>query len=433
MENLKEMPRAIEIEQEVLGNMMYCKENLPVIMSNLKTNDFYSNVHKHIFVAMSELYATGKEIEMMLVIETLGKEKMEKITFSYINKLSDMSMAIDIRSRIAILKEKSYRRKCITNLQKALREAYNDEIKINDTIATLQNNIIQDSKNSEIKNDSELITVTLEEIERRMKNGGELPGMKTGYRTFDAATNGLKKGDLVVVAGRPSMGKTLTALQIGEGAATFGHKVGIIEMEMTEVGIGMRRIASSCMINSKKLQRGTITDDELNKMLNYADRVVKNDNIFTDCGFYQNIMTITSKAKSLKMSKGLDILIIDHLTLMDMPDSKNMSYAIGAITRKLKMLAKELDICVMLVSQLNRKCEERPDKRPMMSDLGDSKAIEQDADMVMFCYRDEYYDPESDEEGIMEWIIRKQRNGEVGTLKMKYMDKYQRIIDMANI
>ena len=433
MNQMKRLPSNIQIEQEVLGYMIAYPRDNSEIINNLRVNDFYLGRHQEIYKAMCELYATGKGIEVMLIAETLGKENMEKIKISYLMELESGATSIDITSRIAILKEKSYRRKCIKELEKSLREAYNEEIKIDNTVSSLQNSLIQDSKNSQILNESQLMMNVMEDIEKKYRNGGAIPGMKTGFKSFDFATNGLKAGELVVIAGRPSMGKTLTALQLAEGASNFGHKVGIIEMEMTDVGIGTRRISSACMIDSANLQRGQLTDADFTKIASYTEKTVKNNNIFTDCGFYQNLLTIKSKAKSLKMSVGLDILVIDHLTLMDLPKHQNMSYSIAEVTRAFKMMAKELEICIILVSQLNRNCEQRPDKRPMMSDLGDSKSIEQDADMVMFCYRDEYYDEETADKGIMEWIIRKQRNGQVGTLKMKYMANYQKIIDFANI
>ena len=267
----------------------------------------------------------------------------------------------------------------------------------------------------------------MDEIEKRYKNGGQISGMETGFINFDRATNGFKKGELVVIGGRPSMGKTLMALNIGDNLAEKGYSVGLIELEMTPEALGFRRIAYNSGTEAQKLQTGKLNDEEFCKIAMTCNRLAKNNKIFTDCSSYQNILTIKAKAKAIKQAHGLDCLIIDHLTLMDIPSKNNRSQEIGDVTRSLKLLAKELDINVILICQLSRAVESRSNKRPVMSDLRESGNIEQDADLIVFAYRDEYYYPDTDDKDIMEWIISKQRNGKTGTLKFKYFDKLQKI------
>ena len=249
-------------------------------------------------------------------------------------------------------------------------------------------------------------------IEKHYQNGGEIPGMKTGFTDFDRATNGLKKGEFFVIGGRPSMGKTLIALNMADGLAKNGYKVSIIELEMTAEALGIRRLAYNSNIASNKLQTGNLTDKEFIKIEETFNYLAKQGNVFTDCSDYQNILTIKAKAKAIKETKGLDVLIIDHLGLMDIKEKENRTYAIGEITRQLKLLAKELDINVILLCQLSRAVEMRADK---------------DADLVVFAYRDEYYNPQTEDENIMEWSIAKQRNGKTGTLKFAYLSDLQKI------
>ena len=283
------------------------------------------------------------------------------------------------------------------------------------------------TSHSSILEDAKLLTLTVDEIEKRYKNGGQISGMETGFINFDRATNGLKKGELVVIGGRPSMGKTLMALNIGDSLAENGYNVGLMELEMTPEALGFRRLAYNSNTEVQKLQTGKLNDVEFCKIATTFNRLAKNNKLFTDCSSYQNMLTIKAKAKAIKQAHGLDCLIIDHLTLMDIPSKNNRSQEIGDVTRGLKLLAKELDINVILVCQLSRAVESRNNKRPIMSDLRESGNIEQDADLIVFAYRDEYYYPDTDEKNIMEWIISKQRNGRTGTLKFKYFDKLQKI------
>lgn len=426
---MRTLPAAIETEMELLGIILTDSKYMSECVNDLNIDDFYKDSHRIIYSAMCTLFAEAKDITIITLADSIGKEKLMSI--GGVSYLADLITAKGIYSTskalIEIIKEKSTKRKAILSARKAIEDLYKDETKANEIIGKLQNELIEKNNKTGIVKDSELLLKTLTEIELRYQNGGEIPGMKTGFESFDRATNGLKKGEFFVIGGRPSMGKTLIALNVADGLAKNGHKVGFIEMEMTEESLGLRRLSYMAMIEAQKLQTGKLKDDEFISLSKAYNVLAKRNNIITDCSDYQNILTIKAKAKAMKQMLGLDVLIVDHLGLMDIKENNNRAQAIGDVTRQLKLLAKELDINVILLSQLSRAVEQRADKRPMLSDLRESGNIEQDADLVMFAYRDVYYNPETEDKNIMEWIIAKQRNGKTGTLKFSYLDKYQKI------
>lgn len=426
---MKELPNNIKAEIEVLGSILYNNKNLIECMEKLSEKDFYLRKHKMIFKHMSKLFAEGKEISLVTLTESVGRNNLEDIGgVSYIADLIESGMNIQLETYIKIIKDKSFRRAAITEMNKSVIQLYDENNNANKIIGHMQDKLMTSNHtNKSITKDSDLLAKTLDEIEKRAANGGEIPGIKTGFNIFDRATNGLKKGELFVIGGRPSMGKTLIALNMADGMAKNGYKVGLIEMEMTEEALGMRRLAYNSNVEVQKLQVGKLTDNELHKVSQAFNDLSSRDTMFTDCSDYQSIITIKAKAKAMKQSTGLDVLIIDHLGLMDITSGDNRAYAIGEVTRQLKLLSKELDINIILLCQLSRSVEQRYDKRPMLSDLRESGNIEQDADLVMFAYRDAYYNAETEDQNIMEWIIAKQRNGKTGTLKFAYIDKLQKI------
>ncbi|MDV3426700.1 MAG: replicative DNA helicase [Bacillota bacterium] len=429
MQELQSLPNDIRAEIDLLGGIIYNPKIITTVVEHLKADDFYKTSHQLIFNAMCQLFAEGKDINVTLLVSTIGKDNLQNVGgVSYLTTLMTSGLPLNPKTYINILKDKAYRRKAIKAMIQGIEKMSNEKENANATAGELINilTVGADTKTS-ILSEEDLFKKTLEEIEKHYQNGGEITGMQTGLLDFDRATNGLKRGELFVYAGRPSMGKTLAALHIADGLAKNGYKVLEFELEMTEESLGIRRLAYTGGIESIKLQTGKLTDEEFLRIAQSSNELIMQDNIFTDCSSYQSILTIKAKAKATKQTKGLDCIIIDHLTLMDIADHGNRSNDIGEITRQLKMLAKELDINVILLSQLSRAVEMRADKRPMMSDLRESGNIEQDADLIVFAYRDEYYNPETEDKNIMEWIISKQRNGAVGTIKLFYIDKLQKI------
>ncbi|WP_242841874.1 replicative DNA helicase [Clostridium beijerinckii] len=421
-------PQNLRAEQDLLSGIFYNPKIMVQAVNELKANDFYLTKHQLIYNAMCTLFAEGKEIGITPIIEALGRDNLKDVGgVTYLTQLMTGGLHINPKQYIEIIKDRSYRRRTIQILTSSLNSIYDEKVKPQEVIGKMTNELTSTEIKSKILSDSELFEKTMVAIETRSANGGEIPGMETGYTDFDKATNGLKKGELFVIGGRPSMGKTLMAINMADGLAKSGYVGGIFEMEMTEEQLGIRRFAYMANVEAQKLQTGKLEEKEFIRIAETFNKLSEQNKIFTDISSYQSILTIKAKAKALKQVYGLDFIIVDHLTLMDIPNTGNRSSDIGEVTRQLKLLAKELEINVILICQLSRSVEQRADKRPMMSDLRESGNIEQDADLIVFTYRDEYYNKETEDKNIMEWIIAKQRNGKTGTLKFYYLDKLQKI------
>lgn len=421
--------KSIEAEIEVLGAILVKPKLIETCVMSLKIEDFYLEKHKKIYRAILNLYYEGKDISVATLIEEITREKLKEIGgVSYISDLITSGLPVNIEGYIEILKEKSYRRKVIIALNKGLRDMQNEKIKTSEIAGKLQGELLEDCLDNKRKilTDEDLFSKTLDKIEKIYNSKGNILGMKTGFYKFDNATNGLQKGELVVIGGRPSMGKTITALSIADGLADNGSNVLLFEMEMTEESLGIRRFAARSNVKASKISSASLTDSDFAKLMNSFNEFSKRGRIFTDCSSYQDIFKIKSKCNGIKMSKGLDVVIIDHLGLMDMGKSENRVQAVGEVTRNLKLIAKELDICIILLCQLSRAVEQRRDKIPMLSDLRESGNIEQDADLVMFVYREAYYDNKCTNKDIINWVVAKQRNGKTGTVELRYLEEYQK-------
>ena len=427
---MQSLPSSIEAEINILSSILIDPKKIINTIGKIKEDDFYNTANQKIYSAMVRLFSENNPIEPLSIINTIGKDSINDIGGpSYITSLMEAGLnSSNINYNMEILKDKSKRRKLIKALTLTTRAAYDDKNDLDKLINEIQSKIVLPDTNSKIMSSEQLLSKTIMEIEKRYKNGGEIPGMKTGFSSFDRATNGFKKGEFTVIAGRPSTGKTLVALHFADGLAQHGYKVCLFEMEMTEEALGMRRLSYTSLVDSYKIQKGDLNSEEWDKVSMAYSKLAARSNLFIDCSADNNILDIKAKAKLLKQSNGLDAIIIDHLTLLKMSkDTSRRDLEIGDITRQCKLMAKELDINVIILSQLSRAPEQRSDHRPILSDLRESGAIEQDADMVIFIYRDDYYNKDSEDKGTMEWIIAKQRNGRTGTLKFFYLDKFQSI------
>ena len=433
--NMKQLPSSLDAEINILSSIFYNPKKILKVINELSSEDFYFSKNKIIYDALIKLFSEDKPIELIRVIEAIGKERLVEVGgVTYITSVIEAGFSgINIEYNIKLLKDKSKRRKLIKLISNVSEKAYDSKEDLSNLVRSLQNFIIDTNTNSKILNDAELLSKTLNEIEARYNAGGNIPGMVTGFNSFDAATNGLKRGEVTIIAGRPSMGKTLIALHLADGLSNNGYKVGLFEMEMTEEALGMRRIGYSSFIDAYKIQKGKLSDKEWEKISYAYSKLSSRNNIFTDCSPDNSILDIKAKAKLLKQQYGLDVIIIDHLTLLRISNKERRDVAVGEITRQCKLMAKELDINVIVLSQLNRANEMRADKRPMLSDLRESGSIEQDADLVIFAHREEYYNRETEDKNIMEWIIAKQRNGKTGILKFHYNDAYQMISELDYI
>lgn len=426
------LPSNVLCEQELLSGIFYDTSILPEVIDKLYAEDFYMSAHQIIYSAIKKLFLNGQDINLTQLIETMDKDRIKEAGgISYVTELMVNGLKISPLQYVKILKEKSYRRSAIKAMKHAINNLYDEKTHSSDEIEKVMTTLMSRNENRNmVSKDSALLNRTVDEIQERVKWGNIIPGMKSGIDSIDKNIGGFVRGELDIISGRPSMGKTMFTLNIGDGLCRNGYKVFMCELEMTEKAIGMRRLSYSAMVEVEKMKFGRLTDEEISRIIAAQSEISERDSMYTDCSPYQDLLSIRIKAKSLKAMYGLDVIIIDHLSLMNIPKGQTRDAAIGEVTRGLKILAKELDVCVILICQLSRAVEQRNDKRPMLSDLRESGNIEQDADMVMFLYRDEYYNKYTKDRGIMECIIGKHRNGRIGTLKFKYDEKYQKISEI---
>ncbi|WP_297636512.1 replicative DNA helicase [uncultured Clostridium sp.] len=421
----------LEVEQEILGIILNDNKYLEQVINTIDEENFYDKKHKFIFTYMKEVYAKGERVNVVTLSNHIGVEKiMEVGGVSYLSSLREGGGSFNIEDYLKIIKSLSVKRKMVSTLRKSVEELLTgrkSEKEIREEIFKG----LESSCNikSDLLKEEELMKGVLKEIKKRYLNGGDILGMKTGYDLLDRALNGLKKGELVVLAGRPGMGKTAVAINIADGLAENGHKVMLHELEMTEDAVGIRLISKNTMIKHRLIQNGKLKGNDFENIISEAGRMAKRGNLYLDCNPKQSILSIRARIMTLKQTKGVDVVIIDYLGLMDMDVKDTKANAIGELTRGLKLLAKELDINIIILCQLSRGVEQRNDRRPLLSDLRDSGSIEQDADAVIFTYRDSYYKGKDKDEVSeeLELIIAKNRSGRAGIVRCKFYPEYQKI------
>jgi len=419
--NLQQLPQNLESERELLGNLIQDNNNMMEAITILDSMDFYNEAHKHIYGAMTELFKSNSTIDIVTLITKLGDKLQFVGGMTYISQLYESAMGRGTKAHIDIVKECSVRRNIIKQSKLMMEQAF-EGANVKGIVNNFTNSMLDiGSDGTKILTAAEVMTKTLDFVEANFNRGGGIIGMGCGLNTIDNATDGFIKKDVVVIAARPSMGKTLFATTIATGLSK-NYKTAIFELEMSDESLGVRMLASSSMINGVKLRRGAFDDKEWTNITSSASNL-STRKLWIDTNPVQSIFDIKAKAKRLKVQNGLDCIIIDHIGLVEEVGKNigNRNAHMSEITRQAKIIAKELDICVILLSQLNRAVEQRADKRPLLSDLRESGSIEQDADLVMFLYRDEYYNVETEDKNVIEINIAKQRNGKCGTLK-EYCD-----------
>lgn len=433
MMNNNPPPHNIEAEMNVIGSILR-DNNILADIDFLKEDDFYNTAHKMLFKTILDMNNKNTPIDTTTLANELGRDKTKAIGgVTYILKLADsVPSVVNIKSYALIVKDMSDRRK----IQDICYDVINkiDTVDPQQLISNMENIFLSVGFNgkSKVLTDTELMNKTINKIQDNYNNGGQVPGIKTGYKKLDYTISGLNRGDLVVIAGRPSMGKTMLALNLVDEIGK-NNKVALFELEMSEEKLGVRRLARNTFINSKLLSLGKIKDKDWESITRKAGEMATRNNVFTDTSTDLTINSIKSKCKKLKIKHGLDVVIIDHLQLIEAVNPKEPRIQqVTEMTRQAKKMAKELDVCVILLSQLSRASEQRTDHRPQLSDLRESGSIEQDADIVLFVYRDEYYNKATKDKGIMECIIAKQRDGALGTIKFAVQPQYQLITDIFN-
>ncbi|AEF95536.1 replicative DNA helicase [Desulfotomaculum nigrificans CO-1-SRB] len=431
-------PQNIDAEQSVLGAMLLEREAIFKVMEFLKPDDFYKESHRIIYEAILELAESGSPVDLITVTDLLrDKGDLEKVGgITYVATLANLvPTAANAEYYARIVEEKALTRALISVSTRIASRGYEGVESPEELLDEAERSILELSQRRSTTTFTpikDILVDTFENLEQVYNNRGKINGVPTGFIELDHMTNGFQKGDLIILAARPSMGKTALAILIGQYAA-LKHKipVAIFSLEMSKEQLVQRMLCSEAMVDAHKVRTGNLSDEDWSK-LSEAARHLSRAPIYLDDTGAATVREMRSKARRLKAEKGLGLIIIDYLQLMSGGKRiENRQQEIADISRKLKGLAKELGVPVLALSQLSRAVESRTDKRPMMSDLRESGSIEQDADLIMFIYRDEYYNPDSEKKGIAEIIIAKQRNGPVGTVELGFFREFTKFVNLA--
>jgi len=425
-------PHNSEAEQTVLASALIDHIAVEKIVNLLSNDDFYYEANKEIFDSIKQVHMQNIPVDALTVSEELKKRgKIDYIGgFEYLARLTEnIITSKNVEAYCNIIREKSTLRKLISASNEIIEKGYKESDDVQKVIELAESRIFAISQNRSINSFAEIKDVLMEvfnQLEERAMNKGSITGITTGYDDLDRMTSGLQKSDLILLAARPSMGKTALALNIAMNAVKTGASVALFSLEMSKEQYVQRIISMESMVESTKLRTGNLDDDDWSRLISVMS-TVSNYKVYIDDTASVSLFEIMSKCRRLKIEKGLDLIIVDYLQLMTdgSKGGDNRQQEISNISRGLKAMARELNCPVMALSQLSRAPELRNDHRPVMSDLRESGAIEQDADVVMMLYRDEYYyKEESEKKGITDVIITKQRNGPVGTVELAWIAQY---------
>ncbi len=433
-------PQNIEAEESILSAILIDNETLFDVLEILSPGDFYRSVHQTIFSAVAELFSKSEPIDLVTLANILReKGQLEKIGgATYLAKLMDtIPVAVNAHHYARIIHDKACLRNLIEKTNIIAKRCYEDRGDVEELIDFAEHSIFEISENKinpSFYPISKIIEGSIDALEELQGSKSLVTGVPTGYKKLDYKTSGFQKSDLLIIAGRPSMGKTAFALNIAKNAAVDSNiPVAIFSLEMSKEQLSLRMLCSEARVDSSRLRSGFFSREDWVNLTDAAD-MLSEAPIYIDDSPNISVMEIRAKARRLKMDKGLGLVIIDYLQLMKGRSSaERRDLEISEISRALKALAKELYLPVVALSQLNRKVEERQDKRPMLSDLRESGALEQDADVVAFIYRDEVYNNAEDNpnKGKAEIIIAKQRNGPIGTVQLTFLNTYTRFENPA--
>jgi replicative DNA helicase len=426
-------PQNLEAEQCVLGSILLQQGALVKILELVTPVDFYRDAHKVIFSAMVALFEKNEPLDIITVSNLLkDKNQLEQVGGpAYLSNLTDIvPVAANIIYYAQIIRSKSILRRLILTCTEIASRCYEEQNEIDSLVDDAEQTIFEISRtksSQDFQALSKIIPDTFKKIERLAEKKELITGVPTGYDDLDRITAGLQSSDLIILAGRPSMGKTALAMNIVQNAAIF-HKipVAVFSLEMSKEQLGMRMLCSVSRVDSQDLRTGFIRDPDWPKLAR-ATGILSDAPIFIDDTPAITVLEMRAKSRRLKAEYDIGLVVVDYLQLMrGRSSAERREQEISEISRSLKAMAKELDLPVIALSQLNRSLESRPNKRPQLSDLRESGAIEQDADVICFLYRDEIYNKSEDnpKRGIAEVIIGKQRNGPTGTVELTFIDKY---------
>ncbi len=447
LDSLKLPPHSIEAEQSVIGGLLLENEALDKIADILNAEDFYQFDHKTVFQHIAKLIERNRPADIVTVAESL-ESTAELSTIGGIAYLASLAQntptAANIRRYAEIVRERAIMRKLVTVGSGIAESAYSpngrDAQQLLDEAEAKIFQIAEGGQRTSqgFQDIKELLPQVAERIDMLFSrdNPSDVTGIPTGFSDLDSMTSGFQGGDLIIVAGRPSMGKTAFSLNIAENVALdTGLPVAVFSMEMASTQLAMRMIGSVGRLDQHRMRTGRLEDEDWEKLTTALGKLNEAP-IFIDEGAGLSSFDVRARARRLHRQCGkLGLIVIDYLQLMSAPAGKqgeNRATEISEISRSLKALAKELDCPVVALSQLNRSVEQRPDKRPVMSDLRESGAIEQDADLILFIYRDEVYNPDSEDKGTAEIIVGKQRNGPIGRVRLTFIGENTRFENFAN-
>lgn len=427
-------PHSIEAEQAVLGSLLLSDSAWDTVADRVVEADFYRKEHRLIFRAIAALAQQDKPRDVVTLSEWLEQRgDLEKAGgMLYLGTLAkDTPSAANVKAYADIVRERSVLRQLIQvgeGIAAGAYDAGDREVKeLLDEAETKVFKIADEGagRQSGFKSIKDLLSRAVDRIDELFNNGSAITGLATGFDKFDEMTSGLQPSDLIIIAGRPSMGKTSFAMNIAENAAIRHRKpVAIFSMEMSGEQLAMRMISSLGRINQQNLRTGRLEDSDWPRITS-AIAMLSEAPLFVDETPALSPTELRARARRIKREHDLGMIVVDYLQLMSVPQNKeNRATEISEISRALKALAKELNVPVIALSQLNRSLEQRPDKRPVMSDLRESGAIEQDADVIVFIYRDEVYNEDSPDKGTAEILIRKQRNGPTGNCRLTFLGQY---------
>lgn len=431
------LPHSVEAEQSVIGSMLMDADAIVTANEMLTPDDFYGKQYKILFESMMELYQSGKPVDLVTLQDKLREKNVpqELAGLEFARQLVDsVPTSANIKSYANIVKEKSMLRQIIKVNEEIASQCYLANDSVEDIMDDTEKKIfrlLQSRTGGDFVPISQVVIQALDKIELASKSSGSVTGLPTGFVDLDYKTSGMQPSDLVLIAARPSMGKTAFVLNVAEYMAFRKNiTVAVFSLEMSKEQLVNRLLSLESRVNSQNIRTGNLDDNEWEQLIESAD-IIGNSHLIIDDTPGISISELRSKCRKFKLEHNLGIIIIDYLQLMTAGGrSESRQQEISEISRSLKALARELNVPVVALSQLSRAVEQRPDHRPMMSDLRESGAIEQDADVIMFLYRDDYYNKDTDRPNVAEVIIAKQRNGPIGTVELLWLPNYTKFANM---
>ncbi len=433
-------PHAEAAEKSVLGAILIDRDVFFKVSEHVKAEDFYSPAHREIYAAMAQLNASGEPIDVITVTEALKKRKSLEAAGgrAYVSALSqEVPTTANATQYAKIVAEKAILRRLITAAGDIVEKSYSEKLeseKVLDHAEQVIFDIAKARQTSDVVKLQDVLSTNLSTIETAQKNGGQLPGLSSGFIDLDKKTSGFQKSDLIILAARPSMGKTAFALNIAQNAALkLGKRVVIFSLEMSREQLGMRMLAMESRVDSNKLRTGDLSPEDWESVNDAVQRFSAADLLIDDTPGI-GVMEMRNKCRRIDQEKKIDLIIVDYIQMMSAEESgDNRQQEVSQISRYLKQLAREMKCPVIVLSQLSRAVEQRQgDKRPILSDLRESGAIEQDADIVMFLFREDYYNRNKDNyepNNLCEVILAKQRMGETGKVTLGWQPRFTKFVN----